>query len=202
MMKSLKLFSIVLTLLLGSAATANPLYSWTTKDGTPTYSPDPPPKGVSYIIVGPDLQPLQGQPVTASATSAQAPQSSSIANTAASGNLVLTPAPGSANTPVKTANNSASQPATPRAKWKPVVYADDPNPTANKPVISAPAPSEVAPVSSNQQSNQLSEACLNVRQKVILLESQFANAVTAKQMDDAIVKLSIFKKQNKGYCGL
>jgi hypothetical protein len=40
------------------AANAGNLYSWKAKDGTPTYSPDPPPPGTVYTIVGPDLEPI------------------------------------------------------------------------------------------------------------------------------------------------
>jgi len=58
MMKSLKFTSLLLALVLSQTAGANALYSWKHKDGTPTFSPDPPPKGVPYVIVGPDLKPI------------------------------------------------------------------------------------------------------------------------------------------------
>jgi len=61
-MKLLALVSMLLALVTHTAG-ANPLYQWIEKDGTPTFSPDPPPKGVDYTIVGPDLEPLTGQPV-------------------------------------------------------------------------------------------------------------------------------------------
>lgn len=192
-MKSLKLPSmLVILLFISGAAAASPLYSWTTKDGTPTYSTDPPPKGVSYEIVGPDLQPLKGQPVNP-ATAAALPKSTAPASdSAVAENVVLTPAPGSNTTAVK---KKSSQP---RAKWKPVIYADDPNPNSAKPEINtAAAIPQAAPAV-----NKISEECLGVRQKLLLLESEFANAITAKQMDDAVVQLSVFRKENQGNCGL
>lgn len=205
-MKLLKLLSTLLALLVSSTSAANPLYSWTTKDGTPTYSPDPPPKGVSYEIVGADLQPLAGKPVTP--TTAQ-PQPQSLQNTAitgnAAGNLVLTPSPGSTAKPATTKTAAKS----PSSKWKPVIYADDPNPTTNKPKVNAAGAAPVTdptqsiqPVNQVSPVNQLSEACLSVRKQIILLEGQFANALTARQMDDAIVRLNVFRNQNKGHCGL
>ncbi len=195
-MKSLRLLSTLFMLLFCSAVTASPLYSWTTKDGTPTYSPDPPPKGVSYVIVGPDLKPLAGQPVTPGAPS-PSENKTPTTTAATSSNLVLTPSPGSKSNATKTSAKS------PSSKWKPVVYADDPNPTANKPKISAAVSAPVEdPLQSNQQTIQYSKECFKVRQKVLLLESQFANALTAQQMDDAIVRLNVFRNENKGNCGL
>ncbi len=41
------------------SANAGNLYSWNSADGTPTYSPDPPPPGTVYTIVGPDLEPIE-----------------------------------------------------------------------------------------------------------------------------------------------
>ncbi len=192
-MKSLKLPSMLVILILSStAAAASPLYSWTTKDGTPTYSPDPPPDGVSYEIVGPDLKPLSGQPITETANQPMQ-NASAPPNAVASDNLVMTPAP---------VGNATAAPSAPRAKWKPVIYADDPNPNL-KPELSAATPEPKADsLQLNQQGTQLSKECYQFRQKLILLESQFANALTAQQMDDAIVRLNVFRTQNKGYCGL
>ena len=111
----------------------------------------------------------------------------------------MTPAPGGK---IKTANPKASNSSS-SSKWKPVVYANDPNPKANQPEISAAtSTAESDPARTQQQVSQVSEECFQVRQKIMLLESQFANALTAQQMDDAIVRLNVFRNENKGYCGL
>jgi len=104
--------ALVLSFALAQAASANVLYSWTHSDGTPTFSPDPPPKGVPYVVVGPDLQPLPNQ----SAPAASAPQLQPLAqqaipqlpaatNVKRAGDIVMTPAPGSldASAPSNTA---------------------------------------------------------------------------------------------------
>ena len=198
MMKSLKLHVTLMTLVLAQAAVANPLYSWTTKDGTPTYSPDPPPKGVAYEIVGADLKPLQQQPASApQATAPAASQSNPPASQAAdqtnsSNNLVVAP------TPVNCATANA-KPVKANNAWHPVVYANDPNPikASAEPVSAAAQPSaEVTAV------NQISSECISVLKQVTFLEDQFASAFTAEQMDDAVVRLNDFRKQNKGSCGL
>lgn len=207
-MKSLKFTSVIAALLVSYATGANQLYSWKHTDGTPTFSPDPPPKGVPYEIVGRDLQPLPAQPSASDVAANQIPQipntpslntpAIAAANAPAikrAGDIVMTPAPGS--------DNSAQAPANPALKpapdWKPVKYADDPNPDANQPVFSArnaTADTITPPV------NQISAECLDVRQQLMLLESQFANAVTGAEMDTAVVRLNTFRNQNKGYCGL
>lgn len=212
-MKLLKLTSLVLTLLLSQLAGANVLYSWKHSDGTPTFSPDPPPKGVPYVIVGPDLKPIpqplpglrqsnpaQSQPLVPQS----APQAAAgVAATAAApvkkaSDIVMTPAPGSvAASPQKTSPQIA--PETPPADWKPVTYANDPNPARNTPPASA-QPTATTPVPA--PAGHISAECLNVKQQLLVLESKFANAVTATEMDTAVVMLSNYKKNNKGLCGL
>jgi len=206
-MKSLKFTSLLLALVLSQTAGANALYSWKHKDGTPTFSPDPPPKGVPYVIVGPDLKPIpqplpglqQGndninQPVAQPG----APQSSNTvsANAAPVKNatdIVMTPAPGTANT---AAQQQPAPAAAAKPEWKPVRYADDPNPDQKRSVAKARREEVAAPV------DQISSECLDVKQQILMLESKFANAVTASEMDAAIVSLSSYKRHNKGLCGL
>lgn len=194
-MKSLKLPLILLTLALSTAASANPLYSWTTKDGTPTYSPDPPPEGTKYEIVGADLKPIAGQPTPPAKPSSPAQDTVVKAEAVAGDKIVLTPAPGSRDTAAAQTTARSTRTAPP-PKWQPVIYADDPNPKALKQEFNATAatPEALAPL------NQVSDACINFKQQVILLESQFAHAISAKEMDDAVVRLNIFRKQNKGNC--
>ena len=198
-MKSLAVVSMLLALASYSAS-ASPLYQWTGPDGTPTFSPDPPPKGVKYTIVGPDLQPLANQPAltpTATATAAT-PAKPSPASTAPAkaGSIVLTPAPQSAQQATSQTNEQPTikKPAT---QWKPVKYADDPNPNADKPVFTTrtQATATVTPMT------RVSDECLRLKQQQLILESQFAGARTAEDMDSAILKLNAFNKQNKGNCG-
>ncbi len=240
-MKSLKFTSVVLTLALSQAVGANALYSWKHKDGTPTFSPDPPPKGVPYVIVGPDLKPIpqplpglqqgnnqgtsptnngpinngqvnnsQSQPVTQQplpqpaannqATVPAATNAAPVANAAPvkrSGDIVMTPAPGSLNNAAPQ-QPAANVPATaPQPDWKPVRYADDPNPRQSTSVATART---AAPEPA--QADQISVECLEVKQQLLTLESKFANAVTATEMDSAIVGINSYKKAKKGLCGL
>lgn len=192
--------ALLLSFALTQAASANLLYSWTHKDGTPTFSPDPPPKGVPYVVVGPDLQPLPDQ----STPAGSAPQQQSFAQQTApvlpaapvkrAGDIVMTPAPGSLDTAAPSAPVQK-----PVADWKPVKYADDPNPGANQPVFT----SRAATVESvTPAANEVSAMCLDLKHQLNLLEGQFANAYTSEEMDTAVVNLNIFKKQNKGACGI
>lgn len=195
-MKSIALVSMLLALVTHTAG-ANPLYQWIEKDGTPTFSPDPPPKGVDYTIVGPDLEPLTGQtPVQAAAPAQPAKATTTAAKPAPAtapklaGAVVLTPAPQDAvQQPVKKAKPS---------KWKPVQYADDPNPVASKPVITnstKTSASVTAPLT------RVSDECLGLKQQQLILESQFAGAHSPQDMDRAVLQLNNFHKQNKGVCG-
>ena len=215
MMKSLKFTSLVLALVLSQTAGANALYSWKHKDGTPTFSPDPPPKGVPFVIVGPDLKPIP-QPLPGlqqsngqsngqnnnSPTQPVAQQSAPQSSTTASSNVappkratdvVMTPAPGSLNT---TAQQQTTPASAPKPDWKPVIYADDPNPGRKTSVTKTRSTEAASPA------DQVSVECLDVKQQVLLLESKFANAESAAEMDAAIVSLSSYKRHNKGLCGL
>jgi len=200
MIRSLKTILLLLPLLVSQAAVAAPLYQWTGSDGTPTYSPDPPPKGVPFTLVGADLQPLPANTATPQSalapTAPRAPAPAAVANSDAtaalrqlqkrSRDVVMTPPP------------TTIQTTAPKTKWKPVKYADDPNPTMNKPTFNSRANSaEVDP-----PIGLVSAECLDVKQKLLLLESQFASAASAKEMDSAVLLLSAFRKNNKGLCGL
>ena len=181
----MRLFSAVFTLAIGITLTtgfsafaqANNLYQWTTSDGTPTYSPDPPPAGVDYQIVGPDLKPLPKhidftQPPAAAKAAAKTQKRAEKTPVASS----TQPQP-----TVKTAQQQPAKPATP---WKPVRYADNPIAPAKKP---AKAPSQVTedPVSIARNS----PACVSAKQKMVLLESRFAQAQTDQEMDQAVLLL-------------
>lgn len=152
-----------------SALENNALYQWETQNGTPTYSPDPPPKGVKYIVVGPDLQPLAQQP--APLTDAQR------ANT---GNSVAAASSATAKAP-------PVQP--PVKKWKPVRYANAPATNAQpifkakKPIATTATPDIAAPIVYE------SDDCLTIKREKLILESQFARASTDAEMDSAILSL-------------
>lgn len=192
MMKSLKLVVTLMALALAPMVAANPLYSWTTKDGTPTYSPDPPPKGVAYEIVGADLKPLQTQPASTSQAAAEASPANAPAD-----NLVLSPKPARSVT-------TSTPPAKSKTAWKPVVYADDPNPNDAGVELARAEPANAAAQSraTANADNQISTECFSVLKQIRYLEDRFANAFTATQMDNAVVRLHEFRKQNKGSCGL
>ncbi len=207
-MKSLKNISMLAALLVAQVAVAGPLYQWTTADGTPTYSPDPPPEGTDYIIVGPDLLPLAGQPVAgANLAKPQVTQPAAapaaVTGAKKSADVVMTPAPGAAAkpAPVQAPLQAPVTPVktTPKTRWKPVQYANDPNPGGAKPVFNT---QEAAPAAVTAPVSTVSSVCLNIRQQLSLLESQFANAYSATEMDNAIVRLNQFRIQNKGECGL
>ncbi len=182
---------VLMALLHSSVANANNLYQWTGVDGTPTYSPEPPPKGVSFTMVGPDLKPIQGQTQSASNAPASAGRLKPTVSTGNS-NLVMTPGP-STNPPAQ------ATAATPKPSWKPVKYADDPNPDSAQPVFKN---STVTAASISPPVNRITGECLAIKQRLLVLESQFANAQTATEMDQAVLRLSTFQKQNKGQCGV
>jgi len=217
-MKSLKFTSVVLALILSQMAGANALYSWKHKDGTPTFSPDPPPKGVPYVIVGPDLKPIpqplpglnqnnnqnnnagQSQSIAQQAQSqpsvnALPPASISATPAKRAGDIVMTPAPGSAGEAAKP-QPALNTPEAAKPDWKPVMYADDPNPARNNPVTSATTAPEPTAAS------RITVECLDVKQQLLMLESKFANAATATEMDTAIVNINSYRKAKKGLCGL
>ena len=179
-------------------ANANSLYQWTSKDGTPTYSPDPPPKGVQYTVVGPDLQPLAGQPAApTSATPNNAlgklplqnttQQKAAENNTVQKSKVVIAPTPKSL--PEKA----------PTPKWKPVKYADAPNAEQEQPVFTG---NVVTSSTIDSPVTTVSDECLTIKQQLLILEGQFANAHTAQEMDQAVLRLSNYQKSNKGQCGL
>lgn len=177
---------IILTLAVAAPYTTraldnNALYQWKTKDGTPTYSPDPPPAGVDYIVVDADLNPLPVQPPRPDVAATSLP---------------TTPAPAAIPAPVK-----RSVP-----KWKPIRYATDPSrkrlakeaaPSA-KPAASAhEVPQPMAGVSSTQ----LNPECLLLKREAQILESYFAEATTDAEMDRAILKLQQKTETYRKQCG-
>ena len=165
----LLIFSVFTAPMTNSAALENnALYQWETKNGTPTYSPDPPPKGVKYVVVGPDLKPLAVQPALPG-DAAQAADDAIVTNdsTIASANSVVAPA----------------------KKWKPIRYANAPtdNPqviiktkAVTEPVVTAEIAAPVVP-----ESNE----CQVINRERMILESQFARAKTDAEMDDTILRL-------------
>ena len=180
-------------------ASANSLYQWTGKDGTPTYSPDPPPKGVQYTIVGPDLQPLTGQPAATSPN-----QNINSGPTQLSLDNVTEQEPVENSTPKK--NNVVIAPTpkslpqeAPKTEWKPVKYADAPSSSTNQPVLTGKA---VATASISSPVSTISDQCLSIKQQLLILEGQFANAQTAQEMDQAVLRLSNLQKSNRDQCGL
>lgn len=175
----------------GATVHGSTLYQWTTKDGTPTYSPDPPPAGVEYQVVGPDLKPLAKnidltKPVAVAPNTgkrksvAKAP--TTVAPTTAKAAKIIT-APTPLETPVK-------KPATP---WKPVRYANDPKPRVSDTVTEAVRPDPVALA-------RRSPECNRAKQKMVLLESQFSEALTDEQMDRAMLRLREQNLQLKSAC--
>jgi hypothetical protein len=159
----------------------NALYQWQSKDGTPTYSPDPPPPGIDYVVVDSDLKPLPVQP----------PRPETTAATAAA--TPATPAP-------------AAIPAPPGKKsipkWKPIRYAADPTLPSKKRVTNTDgtAASAEQPVASLSTSPQ-SEECQLLRRETQILESYFAEAESAAEMDRAILKLQEKTNVLRQRCG-
>lgn len=162
-----KLISLATLFFLFAAhnASAGQLYQWHTKDGTPTYSPDPPGKGVPYTVVGDDLEPLASQPADAIASHNKA---TAIPTTQV----------------VK--KNEPANPAKTIPKWTPVRYANDPvlgkvvTPKLKSGVVK---PSEAKPLKS------ASKECLRLKQNRLIAEGQFARASNDAEMDKAILEL-------------
>lgn len=167
---------------------AGTLYQWTGKDGTPTYSPDPPPAGVKYELVGDDLKPLpknvdMSKPVKIANKPAAANRASNASVAPAQQPAAQTVIP----------QPMAKKPVTP---WKPVRYANDPTPRAKKPVKAPKRTQDPAAVAS------VSPECKQARQKMVLLESQFAQALTDEQMDAAVLQLSAHKPALQSACNI
>lgn len=175
-------------------AFAGTLYQWTGKDGTQTYSPDPPPNGVKYEIVGDDLKPLPKTGGTRQAAAAAAPAPATApANRGSTGSATGPRLPS-----VKTNNpRQARQPtaAKPVAPWKPVKYANDPK-TQAPPQTGAARAEVTEPLAVKIES----PACTTAKQQKALLESEFARAATDEQMDRAILKLRDQKAAYKTAC--
>lgn len=171
------------------------LYQWTGKDGTPTYSPDPPPAGVEYQLVGADLKPL------AKNIDLARPAGTDAATSPGRGTAV---APVPAPAPAATATNAATAPKVlaapapvkkPAAPWKPVRYANDPKPKVSAAVSDVVKPDPIALA-------RRSPECNRAKQKMVLLESQFSRAITDEQMDNAVLQLREQKIALKSACKL
>lgn len=145
----------------------NALYQWVTKNGTPTYSPDPPPKGVKYVVVGPDLKPLATQPT---------PTVDAATN---------------AKDTIITAGSTAAiaTHTTPAKKWKPVRYANAPSNNAQV-IIKAKAATQPAMTAEIAAPEALeTNECQVIKRERMILESQFSRAKTDREMDDTILQL-------------
>ncbi len=198
---------IAMSASLSTSTIAGTLYQWTGKDGTPTYSPDPPPAGVNYELVGADLQPLPKNTdatkatQTATATTVSRapkapvapPQGQSAENAGQNPSLMQQAAQLATQEPAQQPAQQA--PKKPIVPWKPVRYANDPNP-AKKAQVRTSAANAPDPVSIARNS----PACASARQKMALLEGQFAQSVTDEQMDAAILQLREHKPAFKAAC--
>lgn len=158
------------------ALPADALYQWKTKDGTPTYSPDPPPAGVDYTVVDADLNPLPVQP----AAEAKVPNRVRV-------------------------DLSRGIKKAPQPKWKPVIYAQDPslknikrNKSANAGTMSPQAGGDLAVAASAPVVE--SDACLLLKREKLVLESAFSKAKTDTQMDQAILDLKEASERYKNDC--
>lgn len=158
------------------AIPADALYQWKTKDGTPTYSPDPPPDGVDYTVVDADLNPLPVQPT---------------ADAKASNRVRVDLSQGIKNAP--------------QPKWKPVIYAQDPSlknikrkKSANTGTVSPPAVGDLT-VAATAPAVE-SDACLLLKREKLVLESAFSKAKTDAQMDKAILELKEAAERYKKEC--
>jgi len=206
---------------LNMQAFAATLYQWTGEDGTPTYSVEPPPRGVQFVVIGSDLKPTPNQPSAnqpsanqngMAATQVTSPTAQPKADVAAGTvnaqalpsnfskptGVVIAPTPaGMAQTPNKINQPTAAKPAAPKTKWKPVVYADDPNPQRKpEPAVAVPTPA------TNNDSGLITSECMQVRKHLAMLEGVFANASTPESMDRAVIELSRFKRKNAQVCNL
>ncbi len=141
------------------AANAGNLYSWKAPDGTPTYSPDPPPPGTVYTIVGPDLEPISRYK--------EPPSQAQTANKA-------TPpaAPKPKWKPVLYADAPAS--------------GGQPEPVRTS--RSSVAETEPASAAATAKPGSLSQ-CLQLRRLIATLENSFARATSNAEMDQAILSL-------------
>ncbi len=168
-------FSTLICSLHVSALENGALYQWVGKDGTPTYSPEPPPDGIDYTVVGADLKPLAIQP-----------EKTTVAATVPTRVPVdLTP------------KNEAPKPP----KWKPVRYAQDPSLKGiRKKKSAAQSLSQEAANELTIAANSPSDKCIYLKRDKLVLESAFSKASTDAQMDQAILKLKETTEQYKREC--
>jgi len=202
---------------LNMQASAATLYQWTGEDGTPTYSVEPPPRGVQFVVIGSDLKPKANQPAanqndampaalsgaTTIQPKAEVPSGAANAPVVPSNfskptGVVIAPTPGGVDQAPNTPSQpSAAKPAAPKTKWKPVVYADDPNPQRKpEPSVATPTPT------TNNDTGLITSECMQVRKHLAMLEGVFANASTPESMDRAVIELSRFKRKNARACNL
>jgi len=175
--------------LTGSQVIAGSLYQWTGKDGTPTYSPDPPPDGVNYEIVGADLKPLQTHAGSSQADAEPAPATTTLSQ----------PISPIAKSTADTQAQQKQVPSKPVVPWKPVKYADDPK-TQAPPRVAAAAVNKNTTKPTIAQND--SPACTLAKQQRAMLESEFAKATTDENMDRAILKLRDQKQIYQSACKL
>ncbi len=159
------------------------LYQWTSKNGTPTYSPEPPQAGVDYVVVDADLNPLPVQPKRESATTT----------------------PTRVQVPLTAPAKAAPVKPAPEPKWKPVMYAEDPalKPIRKKREISTepnlpPATDDLTVAATKP--NLESDECLVMKRDKLVLESAFSKAKTDAQMDQAILKLKEASEKYNSEC--
>lgn len=177
-MNTLNKIAALLLLSLLSPAFAGQLYQWVGKDGTPTYSPDPPPDGLSYTVVGDNLEPLPEQPATGSVQTVSkktAPESNT-------------------ENQLPKKNPVAAVP-----KWEPVRYANDP--TIKQPEEQTGKKTTVASASLDTPVKYVSPECVAMKRDQMILESRFAQAKSDREMDEAILKLGAHTAEQRRVCG-
>jgi len=152
----------------------NALYQWNTQDGTPTYSPDPPPLGVDYVVVDADLNPLPIQPPRPTAAA-----------------VPSTPAPAALPAPKKSI-----------PKWKPIRYARDPSIDMAKRAAKAKSVqiTETQQTESTTSSQSASPECQLLKRETQIMEDHFADTTNSAEMDQAILLLHEYRENYRNKC--
>jgi len=184
-----RLFLCIILLLGSQAAHAEKLYRWIEADGSITFSPTPPAKGVEYKTVE-----GSGSNV-ASPASATIEESDKKSIMATSEHAVAPPQPDANLT------TTIARPANALPKQR-LTYAPE---TGSKRIITGQTPVLTTPETQNTSTQPLASSnkrqqCQALSKRVVSLERRLSSPLTPEDMDNTVIAMARYQRSFDQYC--
>ncbi len=187
----------IIILSLSSSAAAEQLYRWIEPDGSITFSPNPPPKGVDYREVNAEA----GNDVDAETLNkiSAAEKPASILSTSSIDPVATVPNTAAVQAPVSAAVTKPGLMYAPDTTARATTKAAHSN--ANAQAADTPTAVNSAAVQNlTVASNKKRERCVELSKRVVSLERRLRSGLTAIDMDNTVVAMARYQRSYDQHC--